>query len=272
MEHSADIRVDPPVVFTKLDAKLARCPQHGDYESEGVRLSRGREVWKPCPGCSADQKLAEEDRRREERAARARAEYEQKVGAAAIPPRFIGKTLESFRADSEAHRVVLSVARDYIDNFEQYRKTGQGLILAGMPGTGKSHIGAAILQAILPVHVGQYVTCLQMIRLVRESWRKDSERSERKVIDMIGQVPLLVVDEIGVQYGTEGEQTVIFDILDKRYRDLMPSVLLTNQDTAGFKSFIGERAFDRLTETCRWVAFDWPSYRAQARREAFSRG
>jgi DNA replication protein DnaC len=81
-------------------------------------------------------------------------------------------------------------------------------------------------------------------------------------------VPLLVLDEIGVQYGTDGEQTIIFDILDRRYRDMRPSVLLTNQDKAGLKTFIGERAYDRLTETCRWVPFDWPSYRLQARKEA----
>jgi len=79
---------------------------------------------------------------------------------------------------------------------------------------------------------------------------------------------LLVLDEIGVQYGTDGEQTILFDVLDRRYRDLKPSILLTNQDKAGFKQYIGERVFDRLTETSKWVAFDWQSYRATARREA----
>ena len=65
-----------------------------------------------------------------------------------------------------------------------------------------------------------------------------------------------------------GEQTILFDVLDRRYRDMMPTILLTNQDKKGFKEFIGERTFDRLVETARWVPFDWPSYRPTARKEA----
>jgi DNA replication protein DnaC len=49
---------------------------------------------------------------------------------------------------------------------------------------------------------------------------------------------------------------------------MRPTILLTNQDKAGLKTFIGERAFDRLTETSRWIPFDWASYRLQARKEA----
>lgn len=272
MDLSADNGDEIPALWTKLGTKVACCPQHGDYDSEGVLLRRGREVWRPCPVCSADQQAVEEERRSEERAARARAEYEEKVGAAAIPARFIGKSLDNFRAETKEQRYALSAARLYIANFKRHRKSGEGLILAGTPGTGKSHIAAAILQSILPKHVGLYLTCLQAIRLVRESWRKASERSERQVLDVLGEVPLLVLDEIGVQYGTDGEQTILFDILDKRYRDLMPSLLLTNQDMTGLKSFIGERAYDRLTETCRWIPFDWPSYRVHAGREASSHG
>jgi DNA replication protein DnaC len=193
---------------------------------------------------------------------------ESKLAESAVPARFIGKTLDTFKADTEGKRYAGTVARDYIENFAHHLKKGDGLILSGMPGTGKSHIAAAILQGILPRHVGMYTTCMSAIRAVRETWRKDSERSEREVLNLLGGVPLLVLDEIGVQYGTDGEQTIIFDILDRRYRDMLPSILLTNQDKAGLKTFIGERAFDRLTESCKWVPFDWPSYRSQARKDA----
>jgi DNA replication protein DnaC len=48
---------------------------------------------------------------------------------------------------------------------------------------------------------------------------------------------------------------------------MMPTILLTNQAKLGFKEFIGERSYDRLTETSRWVSFDWASYRPQARKD-----
>lgn len=255
-------------IATDIGRRQDNCAKHGVFLATGVRLQRGREIWTRCDGCRADAERAEQRAKAEQVAKRLQAERESQLDAAAIPPRFIGKTLETFNATTEAQRHAATVARDYIENFAGNLKRGDGLILSGMPGTGKSHIAAAILQGILPKHVGFYVTCMGAIRAVRETWRKDSERSEREVLNILGEVPLLVMDEIGVQYGTDGEQTVIFDILDRRYRDMMPTILLTNQDKAGLKQFIGDRAFDRLTETCRWVAFDWPSYRIQARREA----
>lgn len=274
MDRSTDAQTAEMLAASALPAVMARigsmqfnCERHGPYMAKGVRL-KTRDVWDRCPECVEVQRAADRAVKEAQDAERARADFEEKLQIAAIPPRFIGKTLDNFKAETEGQRYAATVARDFIENFEQRRKRGDGLILSGMPGTGKSHIAAAILQGILPKHVGMYTTCMSAIRAIRETWRKDSERSEREVLSILGEVPLLVLDEIGVQYGTDGEQTIIFDILDRRYRDMMPSILLTNQDKAGLKTFIGERAYDRLTETCRWVPFDWPSYRAQARKEA----
>ena len=133
---------------------------------------------------------------------------------------------------------------------------GNGTMLAG-----------AILQAIMPAHVGMYTTAGNVIRMVRSTWRRDSDRSEGEVLSIYGGVPLLVVDEIGVQYGTDGEQNILFEVLDRRYRDMLPTILLANQSKDGLKQFLGERAYDRLTETGRIVAFEWESYRPHARME-----
>jgi DNA replication protein DnaC len=109
---------------------------------------------------------------------------------------------------------------------------------------------------------------MDLIRSVRETWRRDCEKTETQVLNYLQYLDLLVIDEVGVQYGTDGEQTVIFDVLDRRYREMRPTVILTNQDKDGFKGFVGDRTFDRLAETARWVPFDWQSYRPTARRAA----
>jgi DNA replication protein DnaC len=56
-------------------------------------------------------------------------------------------------------------------------------------------------------------------------------------------------------------------VLDRRYRQMRPTIFITNQDREGFKTFIGERAYDRLKQTARWVTFDWASFRPQARAQ-----
>lgn len=274
MDHSTDASPAPAgplaaALFQPLGTAERICDQHGPYASTGTKLPRtGREIWTPCNTCRAEKEAAEDDERRRRAADLARAEMEAKMEQVAVPARFVGRTLDNFHADTEAQKYALTVARDYLENFGQYAKRGEGLILSGMPGTGKSHIAGAILQGLLPNRVGLYVTCMGIIRSIRGTWRKDSERSEGEVLSLLREVPLLVVDEIGVQYGTDGEQTILFDVLDGRYREMQPTILLTNQDRAGFKSFIGERAYDRLTETSRWIPFDWASYRLQARKEA----
>lgn len=270
MDHSTDpasIGSIAASAFQQLAPTERDCAKHGPYQANGTKLRTGREVWSMCPACLEGSEAAEREAQELRRAELAKADLEAKLEQTAIPARFTGKTLDNFHADTEPQKYALTVARDYLENFDQHAKRGEGLIFSGMPGTGKSHLAGAILRGLLPSRVGLYATCMGIIRSVRGTWRKDSERSESEVLRTLRNVPLLVVDEIGVQYGTDGEQTILFDVLDGRYREMQPTILLTNQDKAGFKQFIGERAYDRLTETSRWIPFDWPSYRAQARKE-----
>lgn len=238
------------------------CESHGPYISTriiGTRFSR-------CPEC---QRLMAEARAMAEQkriAAELALRMEGWLGRAAIPARFIGRTFDTFNATTPEQKRALAALRDYAEDFDANAKRGHGLILTGKPGTGKSHLAVSVLQS-LPGRYVMYATCLDLIRMVRETWRKESQKSEREVLNHLGGLELLVIDEMGVQYGTDGEQTILFDVLDLRYRNVKPTILLTNQDSEGLKSYLGERSFDRLRETCRLVAFDWESYRPQARKE-----
>ena len=274
MEHSLK-KTEPKTLAQVLSSKPSRealgsknlqCEAHGQYLSAGTRYLGKREIWTPCPDCEEGRVAAELQEQAQAAAKAAQSRIEAAIGQAAIPQRFVGRSFDNFHADTPQKLAALQAAQDFSRDFEAKSKQGATLILSGLPGTGKSHLAIAVLQEIMPEHVGLYTTCMGVIRAVRGTWRKDSEQSEAQVLDTFGTVPLLVLDEIGVQYGTDGEQTILFDVLDRRYRDMKPTILLTNQDRAGFKQFIGERTYDRLTEISRWVSFDWSSYRPQARK------
>lgn len=250
-----------------LGIRIESCLTHGDYTATGTRYMGRREIWTGCAFCAAERTLRERQSEAERLATATRARMESMIDDAAIPLRFIGRSLANFRAETKEQKQALMVSQDYARTFAANLRSGKGLIFSGLPGTGKSHLATAILQAIMPEHNGLYITCMGVIRAVRGTWRKDSEKSESQVLNALGGADLLVLDEIGVQYGTDGEQTILFDVLDRRYRDMRPTILLTNQGMDGFKSFVGDRSYDRLTETNRWVAFDWGSYRPQARKE-----
>lgn len=262
MDTSSDRPVGNAFGPTQPD-KQAECPAHGAYISRNVM----RNLWTRCPACQAD--TAEKERQQREALERQWAEkrHLEMIAESRIPSRFIGRTFDNFIATTDEQRAALTICRDFAENFAEHSRKGASLILSGKPGTGKSHLTAAILQAHIKRDV-RYTTCMDMIRAVRETWRKDSERTESQVLRYLEDLDLLAIDEVGMQYGTEGEQTILFDVLDRRYREVKPTILITNQDKDGFKQFIGDRTYDRLRETSRWVAFDWPSHRPAARKEA----
>ena len=253
----------------QLGSKTVVCGTHGEYQSSGRRINSGRrtEFWTPCPTCKDEEREAMDRKEAEVKARVQREHLERLLSQTAIPQRFLDRTFDNWRATNEGQAHAVKVAMEYVENFDSHHANGLSLVFSGAAGTGKSHLAAAILKGILPRHVGVYMTFMGMIRLIRETWRPDSKRSESSVIAELGSLPLLVLDEIGVQYGTEAEHTLLFEVMDRRYRDQKPSILMTNQDKDGFKRFVGDRVYDRMTETARWVNFDWASYRTQARKD-----
>jgi DNA replication protein DnaC len=114
-----------------------------------------------------------------------------------------------------------------------------------------------------------YLRAGDMIRRVRGTWRKDSDQSEEEVLNLLGaDLDLLIIDEVGVQRGTEDEQMTLFDVLDRRYSELRPTILLTNLGGRAFADFLGPRIMDRLRERAVFVPFRWDSYRGKSTQES----
>lgn len=247
------------------------CPEHGKYTAQGEHKANvNRTIWARCPACrEADEQAVKAEAERTAAAARA-ASIERALKLANIPKRFTGRTFDTFIANGQQQSAALTTCRSYAEDFGDAMRSGGSLVLSGAPGTGKSHLAASVmLRVMADGRTVQYVTCMDMIRLVRSTWRKDSDRTEDDVLRELGEtLDLLVIDEIGVQYGTEGEQTVVFDVLDRRYREMRPTILISNAGREQFKAYVGDRVYDRLREVAKWVPFDWDSFRPQARAAA----
>lgn len=260
------LRAGPLLAKVHLGERNDKCSAAHEFTSRGTRYGRV-EVWTKCPTC-------EEERARHEAAANrmkaldvAAARRAAMLGEADIPLRLRERDFASFIADTAAKQAALAMAREYAEGFDAHVKRGKGLVLAGNKGTGKSHLACAILQALIGRYSVKYTTLLSMVRLVRDTWRRDSEKTESEVMRTLGvEIDLLVVDEVGLQYDSDAERTLVTELLDMRYRELRPTILLANLKPSELSAFIGERVFDRVRETSRWVKFDWESYRGKAGR------
>lgn len=241
--------------------KPAECEKHGAYMSRGISLGR-KMHWFGCPTCGEIAEAAARVESERVAAIREQERLEAAIGRTGVPHRFREKTLASFIADTPQKRKALAVAEEFAANFASHYEKGTMLVFSGLPGTGKSHLANAILMDLARAgRSGMYLSAIDAIRMIRDTWRKGSEKSETDVLNTLSRAQLLVLDEIGVQYGTDSEQVNLFDIINKRYQDMKPTILITNQGKAGMMEFLGERSFDRLREGGMWVAFDWPSQR-----------
>jgi len=246
------------------ETRESECETHGAYEERGSRHSWSRYMhWSGCAQCN-EIKAAERERQKQEHEEQERQyQLEQRLKTSGIPKRFRDRTFDNYIADTEPKQKALQVAKDFAAQWDEHREKGTTVIFSGKPGTGKSHLALAAGMELFSRASVFYLNALDLVRMVRDTWRRDSERSESNVLHDLSTVGLLILDEIGVQYGTDGEQVILFDVLNRRYRDLRPTILLTNLGTKGMKEFIGERSYDRLREGGIWVTFDWESHRGE---------
>lgn len=243
--------------------RQAECDKHGPYESRQYTAK----IWSNCPECikaaeaSAKAKAEKLEREQEQR------RWEARLERSCIPERFLDRTLKNYEAKTEGQQQALAFATDYADNFDKALETGRCALFVGLPGTGKTHLAAGIGLRLMNRDNRRvlFTTVMRAVRSIKETWTRGSELTESAAIEKLVAPDLLILDEVGVQFGSETEKLMLFDVLNERYERRRPTLLISNLDLDGVRAYLGERIFDRLREDGgEAVAFDWASHRGQA--------
>ncbi|MBC3919193.1 ATP-binding protein [Undibacterium sp. CY18W] len=249
--------------YISTTQRSAQCDSHGAYDSTAILLGTKVMHWSACPHCVRQANMASRARAAQQAVEERQRRLETRLNQAGIPLRFRTKDFASFVADTDDKEKALSVAMEFAHNFSRHRHIGTTMVFSGMPGTGKSHLATAIARHVMGSHTILYTSAMDAVRMIRDTWRRDAPQSETQILQMLAEIDLLILDEVGMQYGSEAEQISLFDIIDKRYRDVMPTMLITNQNRHGLRQFLGDRSFDRLRENSVWQSFNWTSQRGQ---------
>ena len=156
----------------------------------------------------------------------------------------------------------MSKAHLYVEHWEQMRENNYGLLLWGKVGTGKSYFAGCIANALMEQEISVRMTNFSAI--LNDLTASFEGRNE--YIERLCRFPLLILDDFGMERGTEYGLEQVYNVIDSRYRSRKPLIVTTNlsltelqnpQDTAH------ARIYDRMLEMCLPILFTGENFRKE---------
>jgi DNA replication protein DnaC len=174
-------------------------------------------------------------------------------GLTKITQRFIKSDFEGFIPKTQKQADLKKYLLDCL-------KAGfkDNIIITGGVGIGKTHLAYAIVNALEKVvdlqNKAKIYTCdkvvlvsaSDLLKNIRKLWDKEKDEVDFRTVEEYKKIPLLIIDEIGVQYDTKSERLEMFEIINTRYGNELPTIILSNYDKQTIEKTLGKRASDRL--------------------------
>lgn len=201
---------------------------------------------KPCEDCGAASRIAE-------RKAASVGEYSSDNTKAA---RQTFANFEIPKGMGVRERISLQQCHDAVLKFAT---TPAGwLIIHGPPGNGKSHLAAAAYNSLRKrANPTIFITVPDMLKsltdLFTASIANEQDTSYGERLKTFQTVPVLILDDLGAHHDGKGwAQSVLFEILDYRYRKELPTIVTMNIGPDDPR--LGERIADRLHDNHKGFA------------------
>ncbi|MFF3242325.1 ATP-binding protein [Streptomyces sp. NPDC002870] len=148
---------------------------------------------------------------------------------------------------------------------------GRSLLIVGTTGTGKTHQAYGAVRSLITVGVRLRWKATTAADLYADLRPRPGHDGERELMDM-ARCPLLIIDDLGAAKSSEWTEEITMRLINRRYNEMLPTLITTNLGMADLREYIGDRVASRLTEMTDKVILDGPDRRraiaAERRRPA----
>lgn len=159
---------------------------------------------------------------------------------ATIPKEFEGQTVDNFQTDCystaanrELAAMAQTIAKRYVEKFDEIQETGKGLYFySRVKGSGKTRLAVSIANDLIEKKFIQakFATTIQILDQIKATWGgiSKNEESEQKLIHDIVSVPVLVIDDIGVEAVRDWINERFYNILNGRMIEKRVTIFTSN--------------------------------------------
>jgi len=175
--------------------------------------------------------------------------------------------LKELRFDNFEKRGRVGLGKTQADSIENaynqahnFAENRQGwLLLTGRYGCGKTHLAAAIANHAIEAGVSTlFLTLPDLLDWLRYAY-SGVDMSFEERFEEIREIPLLILDDFGTQNATAWAQEKIFQIMNHRYINKLPTVVTSNMLVNDFEGRVRSRLQDPNLVTV--VNIQAPDYR-----------
>lgn len=197
---------------------------------------------------------------------------ESKLQFANIPKEFNGYTVESFDLGlyttpdaKEKAEMAKLLCTNYIKEFPAISEDGKGLYMySRTKGSGKTRMAASIANDVISMYriSAKFATTLQILDEIKRTWRDKpgEDAGEQKFLADIIRVPVLVIDDIGVEKPTDWVNEKFYSILNGRMIQKQVTIFTSNCEMENL--LFDDRIINRIMKMALPVPFPDESVRA----------
>lgn len=146
------------------------------------------------------------------------------------------------------------------------RDQGGFACISGVYGTGKTVMAASVANAFLSSRKSvAYLRAIDFFLALKAAFRKDEDvETQQALLKRLSAADLLIMDELQDRSAGDWENSVLNNLVDKRYSACKPTLILTNEtDRNKLRegNIIPASTRSRLKQTGGFISLNWGSYR-----------